>query len=139
MDNKGFSRAKEIYFTYASSKFQMMRDGLLHEYSQYDVSRDLEEEWLTELLHKEINKLNINDSESLFPLWYIIEINCKIDYLEKLIEYAEKNRDKARDENHLKAFVQKISETIAKIAVNCQGKPEVLSQLRKRINFLIKD
>jgi hypothetical protein len=50
---KDYSRAKEIFFTYSSSKFQMMRDGFSVEYYSFQVPEDLENEWLIELINRD--------------------------------------------------------------------------------------
>ncbi|MXV52363.1 hypothetical protein GS399_15420 [Pedobacter sp. HMF7647] len=84
-----YSRAKEIFFTYSSSKFQMMRDGFSGEYYTFNVTTELEGQWLHELIQQELNKLDINNADSLFPLWYILETNCSIKYLKDIVEFIE--------------------------------------------------
>lgn len=53
-----YSRAKEIFFIYSSSKFQMMRDGFSAEYYSCEVPEELESQWLIELIRQQLNKLD---------------------------------------------------------------------------------
>lgn len=132
-----YSRAKEIFFTYSSSKFQMMRDGFSAEYSSCHVPEELESQWLIELIKQELNKLDINNPENLFPLWYILETNCKSEYLTDIIDFAENNINKAESELNLLRFTQKISETIDRLQSSCsKSNPFELERFRRRIKII---
>ncbi|MCF6142520.1 hypothetical protein L1S34_14605 [Flavobacterium sp. K77] len=135
-----YSRAKEIFFTYTSSKFQMMRDGFSTEYYSYKISEDLEAEWLIELINRELNKLDINNVHSLFPLWYILESNCNIEYFKDIIKFVENNKHKVESELNLLKFTQKILETFDRIESSCNIISSYeLDKYRGKVNLIRKD
>lgn len=134
---KDFSRAKEIYFTYSGSKFQMMRDGVSAEYHSYQVPDELEKEWLVELIKRELDRLDINNADSLFPLWYVIETNCKSEYVENIIEFIEINKTGVQSELNLARFAQKVLVTIDRLESSCDVvNRSTLNKYRKRIEIL---
>lgn len=84
-------RAKEIFFNYSGSGFQMMRDGVLDEYKSYKVSKELEYVWLNELVDREFDRLNINSFDSFFPLWYIVANYRLLNVTIRIQEFISKN------------------------------------------------
>lgn len=136
MTSDNLARPKEIFFNYSSSKFQMMRDGAFGEYNQYQVTEEQENKWLTELIDQELNKLDINNKDTLFPLWYILETNCLPSYLDNIIDFIEKNRNKAEDKIKLISFIGKTIDAIDRIEEAGKNKMLLLGQYRKRIELL---
>lgn len=135
-----YSRAKEIFFRYSSSKFQMMRDGFSAEYYSFQVPDDLEAKWLIELIKQELHKLDINNVDTLFPLWYILETNCSIDYLQDIVDFIENNSNKVDDEFKLLIFTQKVLETIDRIASSCSKISSYeLDKYRKKLKVIRKE
>lgn len=128
--------AKEIYFKYCGSKFQMMRDGVNHEYIQYQISEAQEKEWLIELIEKNIDQLNINNKDSLYPLWYIIVTHCASTYIERIIDFIYANKNKAENKVTLTSFISKTEEIINRIDKACSHIPLYLNSYRKRIELL---
>lgn len=102
--NIKMNRAKEIYFQYSSSKFQMMRDGLFEEYSTFNISESQEKVWLEEMINNEVNNLSIENTNTLFPLWYIIETNCYVSIYFQLIDWFVDNKNNYSElaQNHFK-------------------------------------
>jgi hypothetical protein len=132
-----YSRAKEIFFTYSSSKFQMMRDGFSEEYYLYQVPIDIEKQWLIELIKRELHKLNINNSDSLFPITYIFETNCNIEYIKDIIDFIENNLDKVENQLNLLKFTQRVLENIDRLQSNCSEiQISELQQFRRKIKII---
>jgi len=136
MDINKEKRAKEIYLQYSGSKFQMMRDGIYDEYAQSQISENQEKVWLKELIHENIDKLDINNKDSLFPLWYIIMIKCEITYIDNIIDYTFANKTKSKDTNSLLTFISKIEDIIERIETSCGGSSKLLSEYKMKIGLL---
>lgn len=130
------NRAKEIYFQYEGNKFQMMRDGIIDEYRQYNVSDDKEKEWLEELIQKNINQLNINNKDSLFPLWHILLSHCELSYLEDIFIFISRNENKSNNPEMFISFVAKFEDVINRIEISCQESSFPIDTLRKKIRVL---
>jgi hypothetical protein len=135
-----YSRAKEIFFTYSSSKFQMMRDGFSGEYYSYEVSPELEEQWLNELITQELDKLDINNPDSLFPLWYILETNCNSRCFNDIIKFIENHTKEALNELNFLKFTAKVLNAIDRLQSSCSkiNSPE-LNGYRRKIRALRKE
>ncbi len=101
-------RAKEIFDNYAGSKFQMMRDDIITEYQKYNVSPKLEKHWLEELVELEFNKLDINDFNSFFPLWYIIEYHSLVNRIKDVRDFIVSNVNKSQSKDNLNLFIDKV-------------------------------
>ncbi len=129
-------RAKKIFFDYGTSKFQIMRDGLISEYSSYNISVEQERIWTQELVQKEFNKLNINDPETLFPLWYILQTNCLDNYIEKIIEFIRVNQTVANSTDSLKQFIVKTYDVIEKIEDGCKHRPVLVGHYKQKLDDL---
>jgi|SRR5687768_10433685 len=136
MRTDDLARPKELFFNYSSSKFQMMRDGVFGEYDRYQVTEEQEEKWLTELIDQELGKLDINNKDTLFPLWYILETNCLPAYLDHIIDFIEINKAKADDEVKILSFISKTMDTIDRIEVAGKSKMLLVERYRKRLELL---
>ena len=136
MTNQDLERPKELYFEYSGSKYQMMRDGVIDEYRQYAVTDGQEKAWLTELIEKELKQLDINNKETLFPLWYILQTHCISSYVDKIIDFIDKNKDKAEDAAKLLSFIGKTSEVIDRIDENCKSSMMLTGRCKRRIEVM---
>lgn len=131
-------RAKDLYFRYGSSKFQMMRDGFSQEYLSYNISEEQEMLWLDELIKLEIRKLDINDTGTLFPLWYILETNDETDHFPILIDFIKMNENYSDSENNFLKFTERILYTIENIAKSKPNYNTILKSYIADINKLRK-
>ncbi len=138
MNDNNLDRPKEIFFNYCSSKFQMMRDGFLSEYDKFNISEEQEEKWLTELIQRELNRLDINNTDTLFPLWHILQSNCTPSYIDNIIDFIETNLGKAQTKDNLTKFISKTVETIDRIDEGCKHKPLLIGKYKQRIEKLNK-
>lgn len=86
-------RAKELFFNYLGSKYQMMRDEVVSEYLSYKIPQTVEETWIENLFATFYNnlKFNINDHNSLFKLFYLIECHELTDKLNLVYELISHN------------------------------------------------
>lgn len=86
-------RAKELFFNYLGSKYQMMRDEVVSEYLSYKIPQTVEETWIENLFATFYNnlKFNINDHDSLFKLFYLIECHELTDKLNLVYELISHN------------------------------------------------
>lgn len=102
------TKAKEIFDNYAGSKFQMMREGVIKEYEQYNVSPELESQWLNELVEIEFKKLDINDFNTFFPLSYIIQHHTLTDQISRVRGFIAENMEKAQSADTVNLFINKV-------------------------------
>ncbi len=94
----------------------MMRDDVLTDYEKYRVTDEQERIWTEELLANRLEEVDINDYNSLFPLWYIIETNSHIEYLERLIELIENQLSNLTIQYSAVQFGQVIFDLLCKIS-----------------------
>ncbi|MDQ6481853.1 hypothetical protein [Dyadobacter sp. LHD-138] len=128
--------AKEIYHKYFGDKFQMMRDGIYHEYLNHKVSDQKEKEWLKELMEGYLHHLDINNKDSLYPLSYIIVNQCSVTYIDAIIDFIFANMSIATSRDRLSLFVSKTEEIIDRLDRSCSHIPVLLSRYRSRIKLL---
>jgi hypothetical protein len=104
MENK----AKEIFNKYSGSKFQMMRDGVLTEYDKYEITIETEKTWLSELISKEFNQLDINSIDTFFPLWYIIQHHALTNHFDRISDFIISNSKNEESINGAELFIDKV-------------------------------
>jgi len=123
-------RAKELYFEYSSSKYQVMRSGFSQEYYSYNISKEQEKLWLEELIKQEIGKLDINNAETLFPLSYILKINDDAHYIyfKDIISFIKRNETNQSSKTNFPIFTQKVLDILEFIS---EDKPEYKKDLKK--------
>jgi hypothetical protein len=131
--------AKEIFFQYSGSKFQMMRDGIYEDYIKYNISQQQEEDWLNQLLEGNIIQLDINNTATLFPMWYTILSHCKSLFIGKIIDFIYTNKHKAENKGKLIAFIAKTEEVIDRMNESCSHIQLSLSHFKNRIDSLKKE
>ena len=136
MTNNLLDRAKEIFFKYATSTFQMMRDGLHAEYSSYNVSKEQEMLWTNELIDREIKNLNINDKTTLFPLSYVLQTNCMTTPLDKIIDFILDNVAKADNSDKILAFIEKTHDILDSLEQSCESISILTEQYKRRLSGL---
>ncbi len=136
--NIKLNRAKEIYFQYSSSKFQLMRDNLFEENSTFNISESQEKVWLEEMINNEINKLSIDNSNTLFPLWYIIQTNCCGSIYFQLIDWFVDNKNNYPEfaQNHFKL---KLNRKITNYVRGCNESVEKNNDLVNYQNIHLND
>ncbi len=135
-------RAKEIFFNYSGSKFQMMRDGLVREYESYEISSELEKKWLEELIENEFKKLDFNSLNSFFPLWYILQTNQLFEYYDRLEKFIWNGFENTQNYTKSLMFVEKIlnilnninPDNIEKIIYEITRFKELKKKLEKKKN-----
>ena len=82
------SSAKELFFSFLGSKYQMMREGVIELYLSYNVSEEKEMTWIEELFQSLYIRLqrNINDLNALYQITYLIECHCMVEHVPKLCD-----------------------------------------------------
>ncbi len=82
------SSAKELFFSFLGSKYQMMREGVIELYLSYNVSEEKEMTWIEELFQSLYIRLqrNINDLNALYQITYLIESHCMVEHVPKLCD-----------------------------------------------------
>lgn len=131
-----FTKAKELFFNYGSSKFQMLRDGFYNEYIGYGISKEQEEQWLTELIVQELRKLDINNAFTLFPLWYILESNLLHEPINRILDFTENNMSEIENIDNALQFLERISNTIERISEGRKSENLNLSRYINRLELL---
>ena len=82
------SGAKDLFFSFWGSKYQMMREGVIELYLSYNVSEKDEVIWIEELFQSLYSRLqyNLNDLNALHQLIYLIECHCLVEGVPKLYD-----------------------------------------------------
>ena len=82
------SGAKDLFFSFWGSKYQMMREGVIELYLSYNVSEKDEVIWIEELFQSLYSRLqyNLNDLNALHQLICLIECHCLVEGVPKLYD-----------------------------------------------------
>ena len=82
------SGAKDLFFSFLGSKYQMMREGVIELYVSYNVSEKDEVIWIEELFQSLYSRLqyNLNDLNALHQLICLIECHCLVEGVPKLYD-----------------------------------------------------
>ena len=116
MENK-FLKAKEIFNSFNGSKYEMMREGIVKEYLNYNVPKEIEHQWIDELFYEKHNTLNINNNDSLISMAAFIVIHSKYLYNKfYLIEiYIEKNYHNKANKEGVEILIDTILKQLYKM------------------------
>ena len=82
------SGAKDLFFSFLGSKYQMMREGVIELYLSYNVSEKDEVIWIEELfqsLHFRLQR-NPSDLDALHQMTCLIECHCLVEHVPKLYD-----------------------------------------------------
>jgi len=82
------SGAKDLFFSFLGSKYQMMREGVIELYVSYNVSEKDEVIWIEELFQSLYSRLqyNLNDLNALHQMICLIECHCLVEGVPKLYD-----------------------------------------------------
>lgn len=82
------SDAKDLFFSFLGSKYQMMREGVIEVYLSYNVSEKDEVIWIEELFQSLYSRLqyNLNDLNALHQMVCLIECHCLVEGVPKLYD-----------------------------------------------------
>ena len=106
------SEAKDLFFSFLGSKYQMMREGVIELYLSYNVSEKDEVIWIEELFQSLYSRLqyNLNDLNALHQLIYLIECHCLVEGVPKLYDLLWGN---AKSITHPQEFAVSIGRIIS--------------------------
>lgn len=87
------SGAKDLFFFFLGSKYQMMREGVIELYLSYNVSEKDEVIWIEELFQSLYSRLqyNLNDLNALHQMICLIECHCLVEGVPKLYDLLRGN------------------------------------------------
>ena len=82
------SGAKDLFFSFVGSKYQMMREGVIELYLSYNVSEKDEVIWIEELFQSLYSRLqyNLNDLNALHQMICLIEGHRLVEGVPKLYD-----------------------------------------------------
>ena len=102
------SDAKDLFFSFLGSKYQMMREGVIELYLSYNVSEKDEVIWIEELFQSLYSRLqcNLND---LNQMTCLIECHCLVEGVPKLYDLLWGN---AKSITHPQEFAVSIGRII---------------------------
>ena len=106
------SEAKDLFFSFLGSKYQMMREGVIELYLSYNVSEKDEVIWIEELfqsLHFRLQR-NPNDLDALHQMTCLIECHCLVEGVPKLYDLLWGN---AKSITHPQEFAVSIGRIIS--------------------------
>ena len=105
------SGAKDLFFSFLGSKYQMMREGVIELYVSYNVSEKDEVIWIEELFQSLYSRLlyNLNDLNALHQLICLIECHCLVEGVPKLYDLLWGN---AKSITHPQEFAVSIGRII---------------------------
>ncbi len=98
-------RAKELFYNYLGSKYQMMRDDFIQEYLSYEIPIEIEKEWINELFFMYFNHLDINDEDALFKISQLVFIHGLIDKLDIICDFVDSNQMKITNNSGVLLFI----------------------------------
>ena len=106
------SGAKDLFFSFLGSKYQMMREGVIELYVSYNVSEKDEVIWIEELFQSLYSRLqyNLNDLNALHQLICLIECHCLVEGVPKLYDLLWGN---AKSITHPQEFAVSIGRIIS--------------------------
>ena len=105
------SCAKDLFFSFLGSKYQMMREGVIELYLSYNVSEEKEMTWIEELFQSLYSRLqcNLNDLNALHQMTCLIECHCLVEGVPKLYDLLWGN---AKSITHPQEFAVSIGRII---------------------------
>lgn len=87
-------KAKDLFMKYNGSYFHMTREGDYDKYKQYNVTKDQELIWKSELVDKLCNELSTDNFNALSSLTTLAGNYDAQEILRKVIAYTSKNIQK---------------------------------------------
>lgn len=84
-------RAKELFTAYYGSYFQMHRAGHYEEYKTYDITKETEADWITEMIAQRTKELSIRDWNAVLELLSIAKNNGDSRILDNVISFTERH------------------------------------------------
>ena len=105
------SGAKDLFFSFVGSKYQMMREGVIELYLSYNVSEKDEVIWIEELFQSLYSRLqyNLNDLNALHQMICLIEGHRLVEGVPKLYDLLRGN---AKSITHPQEFAISIGRII---------------------------
>lgn len=155
MDEK--HRAKELFTSYLGSFIHMYREGVLEQYKNYDISKEIESEWLEEMVElftKQLSIMNWNgvvqlealarsypnpiilENVAIFASRHLMSADSlvKLVYAEKLIELIKIFKKQIALELLYKAYI-----SVIEILEDTISKPLILDPGHELKAFNLKD
>lgn len=121
------NKAKELFISYGTNKFQMSREGVYDEYRSYGITKEQENEWLTELLEEEIAEFDINDYHSFYLLLYVIQTNCNKEYLQKVLDHINANLKSCSHQY----YILTLGQLLFNLLLSCSKRENAISKAIK--------
>ncbi|AIQ48429.1 hypothetical protein R70723_22805 [Paenibacillus sp. FSL R7-0273] len=84
-------QARELFTRYSGSHIQMHREGVLKMYKEHGISRETEQQWLTELADAYLQQLSIRNWEAVQALDGLSRQYQSPVMVEKTAAFAERN------------------------------------------------
>lgn len=138
MESNLFKVAKELFYNYDGSKYQMAREEVVHKYMSYNVPRDIEIQWIYEMFDEYYKFLNINNINSLLQMTSFISMHTHV-ILNKLYlieKYIDENLIKCIDIKGVQILVDSIIEDLRKVSeIDVQREIAVFERLKKEIRI----
>ena len=108
------SDAKDLFFSFWGSKYQMMREGVIELYLSYNVSEKDEVIWIEELFQSLYSRLqcNLNDLNALHQMICLIECHCLVEGVPKLYDLLWGNAKSIKSITHPQEFAVSIGRII---------------------------
>jgi hypothetical protein len=138
-DSVKINKAKELYYRYGGSSYQMFRGGVIEEYESYNISKDIENIWLNELFDKGFEQLDINDFNTAYPLWHTIETHCSANNLKRFIDFLSNRINEANNQYYLHRYGYQIFSLLVNMSKSCDDFPRELKIKCVEIAELIND
>ena len=138
MENKILKVAKELFFTYGGSKYQMAREEVVHKYMSYNIPKEIELQWLNEMFDKDYSQLNINDIDSLLNISSFITMHTEfvLNKLYLVEKYIDENLSRCMNTKGVIILVLSILENLRKVSkIDVRQEIAVFERLMKKIRI----
>lgn len=138
MENEILKTAKELFFTYGGSKYQMAREEVVHKYMSYNIPKEIELQWLNEMFDNDYSQLNINDIDSLLNISSFITMHTDfvLNKLYLIEKYIDENLSRCINTKGVIILVHSILENLRKVSkIDVQQEIAIFERLKKRIRI----
>lgn len=83
-------RAKELFLQHFGSFMSMRREGVYEAYKQFEIDREVENEWINECIDSCTKQLSIRDWEAASSLLAIVKVHSDERVLQNVVAFVMK-------------------------------------------------
>lgn len=131
-------RAKELFYYYNGSVSMMSRDEMLNEYLSYNISREVEIQWVHDMFDEKYSQMNINSVDSLINMtaFQRTKTIVLLDKLTLIEKYIIENLSRCRNTKGVEILVDSTLEDLYKInKIDVRQEIAAFERLKKKVKI----